>query len=171
MCAAGRSDACSVDRRAAPVARLWQGIGTAWARWTSKPSGRLVTRPGRTGLTGPQNNASVVLRVSARGVVLLLAGDVETEAQDAILASGAPIAADVLKFPHHGSGRQSPEFLRAVDAGVATISAREGNDYGHPNRVALNMLKHGGTAWHRTDLDGDIAIALHDGRLRVVTRR
>ena len=117
------------------------------------------------------NNASVVLRVTARGVVLLLAGDVETEAQQAILASGAPIDADVLKIPHHGSGRQSPEFLRAVDAGVATISAGEGNDYGHPNREALDMLKQGGTAWRRTDVDGDIAIALNDGRLRVVTRR
>lgn len=116
------------------------------------------------------NNASVVLRVTARGVVLLLAGDVETEAQQAILASGAPIDADVIKFPHHGSGRQSPEFLRAVDAGIATISAGEGNDYGHPNREALEMLKQGGTAWRRTDVDGDIAIALNDGRLRVVTR-
>jgi competence protein ComEC len=116
------------------------------------------------------NNSSVVLRVSTRGVVLLLAGDVETEAQEAILASGMPIDADILKFPHHGSARQSTEFLRAVDASVATISVGEGNDYGHPDPEALDMLRQGGTAWRRTDRDGDIAIALVDGRLRVVTR-
>jgi competence protein ComEC len=116
------------------------------------------------------NNSSVVLRVTTRGVSLLLAGDVETEAQDAIVASGAPVDADILKFPHHGSGRQSTEFLRAVGAGLATISVGEGNDYGHPDPEALDLLKHGGTAWRRTDHDGDIAIALDDGRIRVVTR-
>ena len=88
----------------------------------------------------------------------------------AILASGLPIDADILKFPHHGSGRQSAEFLRAVDAGLATISVGEGNDYGHPDPEALEMLRQGGTAWRRTDRDGDIAIALDDGRIRVVTR-
>jgi competence protein ComEC len=116
------------------------------------------------------NNASVVLRVTTRGVVLLLAGDVETEAQNAVVASGLPIDADVLKFPHHGSARQSWAFLRAVGAGFATISVGEGNDYGHPNADALTLLKRGGTAWRRTDREGDVAIAVHDGRVRVVTR-
>jgi competence protein ComEC len=116
------------------------------------------------------NNASVVLRVTTRDVALLLPGDVETEAQEAILASGAPIGADVLKFPHHGSGRQSTEFLRGVGAGIATISTGEGNDYGHPDADALEMLGQEGTAWWRTDRDGDIAIVLQDGQLRVATR-
>jgi len=116
------------------------------------------------------NNASVVLRVTAHGVVHLLAGDVETEAQEAILASGAPLDADVLKFPHHGSGRQATEFLRGVGASIATISVGKGNDYGHPDAEALEMLSQHGTAWRRTDRHGDIAIVLKDGRLRVVTR-
>jgi competence protein ComEC len=116
------------------------------------------------------NNSSVVMRVTIRGVVLLLAGDVETEAQEAIVSSAMRIDADVLKFPHHGSARQSTEFLRSVGASVATISVGEGNDYGHPDPEALKMLTKGGTAWRRTDRDGDIAIALGDGRIRVVTR-
>ena len=117
------------------------------------------------------NNASVVLRVTARGVSMLLSGDVEPEAQEAILTSGAPIDANVLKFPHHGSGEQSPEFLRAVGAQIATISVGKGNDYGHPDPEALDLLRQGGTAWRRTDVHGDIAIVLQDGRVRVVTRR
>jgi len=116
------------------------------------------------------NNASVVVRVTTQGVRLLLAGDVEPEAQDAILASGMPVDADVLKFPHHGSGRQSPEFFRAVGAGIATISVGVGNEYGHPDSEALSLLNQAGTTWRRTDRDGDIAVALRDGRLRVVTR-
>jgi competence protein ComEC len=128
------------------------------------------TAPERSDGTG-MNNASVVLRITTRGVVLLLAGDVETEAQDAIVASGMLIDADVVKFPHHGSGRQSPEFLRAVGASLATISVGKGNDYGHPDPSALDLLEQGGTTWRRTDRDGDIAITLEDGHLRVVTRR
>lgn len=116
------------------------------------------------------NSSSVVLMVHARGARLLLAGDIETEAQERIVSSGVPLAADVLKFPHHGSGRQSPRFLAAVGAPIATISVGAGNDYGHPAPTALRMLNSAGTDWRRTDVDGDIAIAVRDGRLVVVTR-
>jgi competence protein ComEC len=116
------------------------------------------------------NNSSVVVMLRVRGLRLLLAGDIETEAQEQIVASGVPLAADVLKFPHHGSGRQSPRFLSAVGARIATISVGEGNDYGHPSPLALRMLNSVGTDWRRTDLDGDIAIAVQHGRLVVATR-
>lgn len=117
------------------------------------------------------NNASVVLRVVTPQVTLLLAGDLEPEAQDALLRSGLRVDADVLKFPHHGSGRQSAEFIRAVGARVATVSVGEDNDYGHPDDTALELLRAVGTTWNRTDLDGDIAVVADAGRLRVVTRR
>lgn len=116
------------------------------------------------------NSSSVVLMVRVRGLRLLLAGDLETEAQECIVASGVPLAADVLKFPHHGSGRQSVRFLDAVGARIATISVGVDNDYGHPVPGAFRMLRAAGTDWRRTDLDGDIAIAVRDGRLVVVTR-
>jgi competence protein ComEC len=116
------------------------------------------------------NNSSVVVRATVRGVRILLAGDIETEAQDAILASGADVASDVLKFPHHGSGRQAPAFLAAVGAAVATISVGADNDYGHPAVTALQMLRAAHTDWRRTDLAGDIAVVVRDGRLRVTTR-
>jgi competence protein ComEC len=127
-------------------------------------------RPDEGDGTG-MNNSSVVLGVRTRGMRLLLAGDVESEAQEAMLVAGVPLAADVLKFPHHGSGRQSPEFLRAVGARIATISAGADNDYGHPAPAALAMLRQAGVEWHRTDVVGDIAITLNEGRLGVVTRR
>ncbi|HSI27074.1 MAG TPA: ComEC/Rec2 family competence protein [Aeromicrobium sp.] len=116
------------------------------------------------------NSSSVVLMVRARGLRLLLAGDVETEAQERIVASGVPLAADVLKFAHHGSGRQSPRFLQAVHARIATVSVGADNDYGHPAAGAFRMLRAVPTDWRRTDLAGDIAIAVQDGRLLVVTR-
>jgi competence protein ComEC len=119
------------------------------------------------------NDASVVLRVTVQGdpaVRLLLTGDVEPPAQESLRRRHPDLAADVLKVPHHGSGQQSPEFVDAVGARVATISAGRGNDYGHPAVTALHMLRDHHVAWWRTDTDGDIAIVQRDGRLSVVTR-
>ena len=129
------------------------------------PGARLAGRDGSA-----INDASVVLRVHIAGVTLLLTGDVEPDAQDVILRSGLPVAADVLKVPHHGSARQSERFFAAVGARAATVSAGEGNDYGHPAAAALRLLRDQGTAFWRTDLDGDIAVVARDGRLSVVTR-
>lgn len=116
------------------------------------------------------NNASVVLRATVGRMRILLSGDVETEAQDAILSGGAPLASDVLKFPHHGSGRQSEPFLRSIGPAVATISVGHDNDYGHPAAAALQMLRRIGVDWRRTDVHGDVAMVVRDGRLLVVTR-
>ncbi len=116
------------------------------------------------------NNASVVLVAQVRGARLMLAGDIEPEAQDDLLREHLDLGADVLKMPHHGSARQSKEFFEAVGARLATISAGEGNDYGHPAAAALSLLRDQRTRWWRTDTDGDIAIVERDGHLLVVTR-
>jgi competence protein ComEC len=49
------------------------------------------------------NNSSLVLRATVGDIRILLTGDVEIEAQQAMLADGVDAAADVLKVPHHGS--------------------------------------------------------------------
>jgi competence protein ComEC len=120
------------------------------------------------------NDASLVFRVTVPGqdpVRLLLTGDVEPDAQEALLRTHPDLAADVVKVPHHGSSRQSTAFFDAVGAHVATISAGQGNDYGHPAAAALRLLSEHHVAWWRTDLDGDIAVVAHDRRLTIVTRR
>ena len=121
--------------------------------------------------TEDRNAVSVVLRATVRGVRILLTGDVGAEAQQRILRSGADVSADVLKIAHHGSADQDPRFIDAVDASVATISAGKDNDYGHPTATLLAMLRRADVRWWRTDLDGDIAVVLRDGRLHVVHRR
>ncbi len=129
-----------------------------------------VTRPDSTDGSA-MNDASLVLRVTTPGQVrLLLTGDVEPDAQEAILRVHPDVAADVVKMPHHGSGRQSTRFFDAVGARVATISAGVDNDYGHPAAAALRLLRDHQVAWWRTDTDGDLAVVVRDGRLIVVTR-
>ena len=122
------------------------------------------------GTRSDPNNSSVVLRVRSGGRSLLLTGDVEMEAQQAMIRSGVDLRADVLKVPHHGSAFQSPEFLRAVGASVAVISVGSGNDYGHPSPLLLTELARLGPRTLRTDRDGDIAVCERDGELTVVAR-
>jgi competence protein ComEC len=121
-------------------------------------------------VAGDRNGVSVVLRATVHGVRILLTGDVGAEAQQRLMRTGADVTADVLKVPHHGSADQDPRFLGAVGESVATISAGEDNDYGHPTASLLSLLRERGVAWWRTDTDGDIAVVVRDGRLRVVSR-
>ena len=116
------------------------------------------------------NNASVVLMVTTQGIRIMMSGDAEPEAQIPILRNGFDVHADVLKFPHHGSARQSEDFATAVGARVATISVGKGNDYGHPAPAALALLKKLRVTSYRTDKQGDIAIVVRDHRISVITR-
>lgn len=117
-----------------------------------------------------RNAVSVVLRATVHGVQVLLTGDVGAEAQRRLLRSGVDVSADVLKVPHHGSADQDDAFLTDVRASVATISAGADNDYGHPAASLLTRLRERDVQWWRTDLDGDVAVVVDDGRLSVVTR-
>jgi len=151
------------------------GAGAVSGEVLWPPAGLRAPSSDTSGEGSAVNDASVVLRVQVRGVALLLTGDVEPDAQDEILRSGVQVEADVLKMPHHGSARQSGDFLDQVGARIATISAGAGNDYGHPAPAALRMLRERGVASWRTDLDGDIAVVVRagpgdDGVLSVVTR-
>ena len=116
------------------------------------------------------NNASVVLDLTTRGLRILLAGDIEPEAQKAMLRNYPDVHADVLKMPHHGSANQSEELFAELGARVATISDGIGNDYGHPAPAALALLKLHHIATYRTDQQGDIAIVVQDNRITVLTR-
>ena len=49
------------------------------------------------------NNASVVIAVATPEIDILLTGDIEPPAQDAIVRAIAPLDFDVIKVAHHGS--------------------------------------------------------------------
>lgn len=92
------------------------------------------------------NALSCVLRVTAAAseqregaeappaaVVALLVGDLEAPQEQALLARGAPLKADVLLVPHHGSKTSSSvAFLQAVAPRTALVQAGYRNRFGHP---------------------------------------
>jgi competence protein ComEC len=116
------------------------------------------------------NNSSLVLRATVGGVRILLPGDVEIEAQQAMLADGVDVTADVLKVPHHGSAYSDPDFLAAVHARLGVISVGLNNDYGHPSPILLGELARLAVPVRRTDLDGDVAVTGPSARLATVIR-
>ncbi|WP_091090034.1 ComEC/Rec2 family competence protein [Micromonospora nigra] len=124
------------------------------------------------GTRSDPNNNSLMLMATVAGVRILLAGDAETEEQQAVrerLPSGG-LRAEVLKVAHHGSAYQDPEFLDAVRPRVALVPVGAGNGYGHPNPAVLGRLTRGGARVLRTDTDGDVAAVVGGPGLAVVTR-
>jgi len=121
----------------------------------------------------PPNNASIVLLAQSGGLRLLLTGDVETEAQAALLARIRPdrrTRIDVLKVPHHGSSRQDPTLLATLRPRAAVVSVGADNDYGHPAPPTMRALIKHGAVVGRTDRDGDVAVLGPADALRLVTR-
>lgn len=124
---------------------------------------------GFVGTRSDPNNNSLVLRAEVAGVKLLLSGDIEQAAQQALLDSGMDLDADVLKVPHHGSGAFLPEYYRAASPAVAVISVGVGNDYGHPHPRSLRQLRRQGVKVLRTDQDGATAVVSTKEGLAVMT--
>ena len=108
---------------------VWDGV----AFEVLHPTGAEPDHPARP------NTASCVLRVASEAsgahaqAVALLVGDIEAAQEQALLARSAPVKADVLLVPHHGSKTSSsPAFLDAVQPRTALVQAGYRNRFGHP---------------------------------------
>lgn len=101
------------------------------------------------------NNESIVVRVGVGSTSTLLTGDVEATAQ----AEFGPLPVDILKVPHHGAATTDLRWLEASTASIAVVSVGP-NDFGHPHPDVMAILKQNGSEIRRTDLEGDVVIAL-----------
>ncbi len=73
-----------------------------------------------------QNNNSIVFRLVYGDFSMLFTGDQGFEQEDAVLASGAEVAADVLKAGHHaGAGSTGEAFLAAVAPKIVVVTMPE----------------------------------------------
>ena len=105
------------------------------------------------------NTNSVALRVSYGTVSLLFTGDMGGEAEDALVRTGYPLDAQVLKVGHHGSEYStSTAFLARVHPEAAIIEVGKDNPYGHPHQQTLQRLAGAGVTVYRTDRDGTILV-------------
>ncbi len=113
----------------------------------------VVTVLGPTQSYEEANNTSLVLSVDYGSTSVLFTGDMEAEAEEDLLASGANLSATVLKVGHHGSDTSTSEaFLSAVSPRYGVISVGADNGYGHPSQAVLDRLsRHGVETWLTRD--------------------
>jgi competence protein ComEC len=108
-----------------------------------------------------RNDRSLTLRIDVAGRSVLLAGDVEAAAEAALLTSGAPLHADVLKLSHHGSRTSSTRaFLDAVGGAVAVASAPRWSRFGMPHPEVAKRVHDAGYALWWTGRDGAVLVGL-----------
>lgn len=103
------------------------------------------------------NNNSIVLRVRYGNDSILLAGEVQEEAQQELLKQPDLVRAAVLKVSHHGSARMLAEFYAATGARVALIPVGP-NTFGHPAPQTLAALR--GMTILRSDRQGTVSVSI-----------
>jgi competence protein ComEC len=112
-------------------------------------------------LLNPQNSNqnSVAFRLVYGDFSILLTGDTEMLAEQAMLQSGRPLESIVLKAAHHGSNTSSTTaFLTAVRPQIIVISSGLDNPFGHPHPDMLQRAAEVGAAVLRTDELGTIEV-------------
>jgi competence protein ComEC len=118
------------------------------------------------------NDSSLTLALGAPPARVLLTGDIERRAEDALLRAPGRLAATVLKVPHHGSRTSStPAFVDAVAPRVAVVSVGADNRYGLPAAAVERRYRGRGTCVLRTDRCGAVTVTLAGPRLDVRTTR
>lgn len=119
----------------------------------------------------PDNDHSIVIKVTYQHVSYLLTGDAESSAE-ARMISMYNCSAYVLKVGHHGSSAaSSAAFLKAVMPHIAVISVGANNTYGHPAPQALARLAAVKATVYRTDTQGTIIVTTNGQTVDVRTTR
>ncbi len=129
----------------------------------------IIISPPNPQIFSDGNENSIVLMIRFEDVSFLLTGDIETNSEKELVASGLDIDATILKVGHHGSKTSSTEaFLLKVTPEVAVINVGTENPNGHPDIETIERLDDLGIETYRTDLQGTISITT-DGLHYTVT--
>ena len=134
----------------------WDGVRFAvlWPRAGDYGDARIKT-----------NDLSCVLRIDGAGGSALLTGDIEARDEQAMLAAGADLRADIIVVPHHGSRTSSTRpFVETVGASVAVFTPGYRNRFGHPRPEIVARYRDDGASTLRSDADGAVELDL-DGTL------
>jgi competence protein ComEC len=174
-----------------PVAMLWSSLSadhpllgvTPWRtpciagrKWNWDGVAFEFLHPGsETPASSPvrANNQSCVLRIEASGGRVLLTGDIERDAERALLKRAPErLRADALLVPHHGSATSStPDFVKQVAPRYAVFTVGYRNRFGHPREDVMQRYREAGSELLRSDEAGAIQMRFEPGKLRVIRQR
>ena len=123
--------------------------------------------------TDNYNNISLCTRYTAGGFAFVDTGDAELPVEEALLHSGQPVAAQVFKAAHHGSGTSnSLALLERISPQVVVVSCGANNSYGHPHEQPMDNYVSVDAEIYRTDEQGSVAVTYSAAEgLQVYTTR
>ena len=112
---------------------------------------------------GEGNEGSLVLSLDytqgSRHLAGLLAADAERDEIGAAVVRGDVGDIDFLKVGHHGSEASlTSDLARTLRPEVSVASAGEGNAYGHPDPVCVEVLEEAGSVFLCTKDVGDVTV-------------
>jgi competence protein ComEC len=120
------------------------------------------------------NNHSLVLRLQFGDRTILLTGDIEARAENAILKTMGSLRedfkADVVKVAHHGSRTSSTDaFVMATKPLVAIIPVGQHSVFGHPHKGVVERWHANGAEVLTTGKNGMITVTTNGWALSVAT--
>ncbi|MEO6050819.1 MAG: ComEC/Rec2 family competence protein [Pyrinomonadaceae bacterium] len=116
------------------------------------------------------NDNSVVLRFVYGNRAFLLTGDIERNAETALVNGGGKLDADLIKVPHHGSRTSSTQgFIDAVNPKYAIISVGRSSPFGHPHPEVVERWKAAGADVITTGDRGTISVSTDGKDLQIQT--
>ncbi len=127
-----------------------------------------VLFPDRDMRDAESNTSSIVLRLSYGNADFLFMGDSPQAIETYLVSlSNSVLQTEVLKVGHHGSRTSSAEaFIKAVSPASAIISAGKDNDYGHPHKEVMDILKKYNVATKNTADVGSIFLESDGNQIR-----
>ncbi|MFC4312129.1 DNA internalization-related competence protein ComEC/Rec2 [Steroidobacter flavus] len=117
------------------------------------------------------NDSSCVLLIQGHEGAALLTGDIEADAETALLAAGLP-QADVVVAPHHGSDTSSSSlFVAAVRPDVTIFSTGYRNRWNFPRPAVVARWREAGSRCYETAASGAITVTFEAAGLQVREHR
>jgi competence protein ComEC len=119
----------------------------------------------------PSNNDdSIVLRLRLIDRTFLMTGDIESRAEEALVAARDDLRSDVVTAAHHGSKTSSTQrFVEATHPSIAVVPVGLTSPFGHPRPEVLERWRAGGAQILTTGERGTITISTDGHDLRVET--
>jgi competence protein ComEC len=130
-----------------------------------------VLHPESDSYNGPllkDNDRSCVLRIATGNGAVLIAADIESASERALLARArAKLGADIVVAPHHGSRTSSGRpFVESIAPRLVVFPVGYRNRFGHPHPVVAARYRATGARLLRTDVSGAISFRLGSGEIR-----
>ena len=119
-----------------------------------------------------ENDASCVLQIRYRDTVILLPGDIERRAEQALVAALRLSRVALVIAPHHGSRTSSgPSFVAAVDPDYVVFTVQARGRWQLPHETVVRRWAQTGACLLSTAETGALVFELSvDGELKLVRR-